>query len=75
LVTAYTNGYFLLPRKADAKEIAFIKQLSRTTFQEHLSKAENKLMSALIPYIKLFSNIKAKAKVEFKTKKLLQTAK
>jgi len=56
LLSAYANGYFLLPRKADAKEIAFRKQVSRTTFQEHLNKAENKIMSALVPYVKLFDS-------------------
>ena len=63
ILTAYTNGYFLLPRKADVKEIAFRKQVSRTTFQEHLNKAENKLISALVPYIKLFRNIKTKVNI------------
>lgn len=60
LVSAFDNGYFLLPRKADVKEIAFRKQVSRTTFQEHLNKAENKIMCALIPYIQLFNNISSK---------------
>jgi len=69
LVSAYSNGYFLLPRKADVKEIAFRKQVSRTTFQEHLNKAENKIMSALIPYIKLFSNIPATKNFGLKMKR------
>jgi len=69
LVSAYSNGYFLLPRKADVKEIAFRKQVSRTTFQEHLNKAENKIMSALIPYIKLFSNIPNRKSIDFKMKR------
>jgi predicted DNA binding protein len=68
VVSAYANGYFLLPRKTDVKEIAFRKQVSRTTFQEHLSKAENKIMAALIPYIKLF-NFRAKDRRKFKMDK------
>lgn len=69
LVSAYSNGYFLLPRKADVKEIAFRKQVSRTTFQEHLNKAENKIMSTLIPYMKLFSNIPNRKSINFKMKR------
>ena len=68
LVSAYSNGYFLLPRKADVKEIAFRKQVSRTTFQEHLNKAENKIMSALIPYVKLCSNTTNRKNSNFRMK-------
>ncbi len=56
LLTAYRNGYYRLPRKADVKEIAFKERVPRTTFQEHLKKAENKLVAALVPYIQLFSH-------------------
>lgn len=60
LITAYNSGYYALPRKADAKEIAFRKQVSRTTFQEHLNKAENKLIATLMPYIQIFKNFPAR---------------
>jgi hypothetical protein len=56
LLTAYRNGYYQLPRKADVKRIAFKERVPRTTFQEHLKKAENKLVAALVPYIKLFNH-------------------
>jgi hypothetical protein len=59
LLTAYRNGYYRLPRKADVKEIAFKERIPRTTFQEHLKKAENKLVAALVPYIQLFSQATA----------------
>ncbi len=54
LLTAYGYGYYSLPRKADVQTIASRKQMSRTTFQEHLKKGENKLVGSLIPYIQLF---------------------
>jgi hypothetical protein len=54
LVTAYRYGYYRLPRAADVKAIASKKRIPRTTFQEHLRKAESKLITSLIPYIQLF---------------------
>ena len=54
LLTAYMLGYYKLPRKADVKTIARKKRVPRTTFQEHLKKAENKLVASLVPYIQLF---------------------
>ena len=55
VLTAYGKGYYQIPRKADLQTIAATTQVSRTTFQEHLKKGENKLMTALIPYMKLFA--------------------
>jgi hypothetical protein len=57
LLTAYSNGYYNLPRKANVQDIANKKRVSRTTYQEHLKKAENKLVASLIPYIKLFRRV------------------
>ncbi len=54
LLTAHRYGYYSLPRKADLQTIAAKQRVPRTTFQEHLKKAENKLVSALVPYIQLF---------------------
>jgi len=54
LLTAYSHGYYRLPRKTDVQTIASKKRVPRTTFQEHLKKAENKLVSSVIPYIQLY---------------------
>jgi len=54
LMTAYKYGYYKLPRKANIGTIAGKKRLPRTTYQEHLKKAENKLIASLIPYLQLF---------------------
>jgi predicted DNA binding protein len=56
LLTAYKYGYYYLPRKADVQTIANKIQVPRTTFQEHLKKAENKLMAALVPYVQMFKH-------------------
>lgn len=57
LLTAYSNGYYSLPRKANVQDIANKKQVSRTTYQEHLKKAENKLVASLVPYVQLFRRV------------------
>lgn len=54
LLSAYNYGYYRLPRKADVATIAVKKKVPRTTFQEHLKKAENKLIASLVPYIMLY---------------------
>jgi len=57
LLTAYNYGYYRLPRKANVKAIADRKRIPRTTFQEHLKKAENKLVASLVPYVQLFKHV------------------
>lgn len=54
LLTSYFRGYFTFPRKANVMNIAKAKRVPRTTFQEHLTKAENKLIAGLVPYLTLF---------------------
>lgn len=54
LLTAYSHGYYRLPRRADVQSIASKRRVPRTTFQEHLKKAENKLVVSLVPYIQLY---------------------
>lgn len=54
LVAAYNHGYYSLPRRADVTTIATKTRVPRTTFQEHLKKAENKLINSLMPYMQLF---------------------
>ncbi len=51
LLTAFAYGYYKIPRDADVQTIADKIELSRTTFQEHLKKAENKIMNAIVPHI------------------------
>ena len=54
VVAAYNNGYYQTPREANVQNIADRVHVPRTTLQEHLNKAENKLISAIIPQILLF---------------------
>ena len=68
LLTAYSHGYYKLPRKTDVKTIASRKRVPRTTFQEHLKKAENKLVASLIPYIQLFRKASTEKRKRLKIK-------
>jgi len=54
LVTAFIYGYYDRPRRTDIQSVAKKLGVPRSTFQEHLKKAERKVMSALIPHIQLF---------------------
>jgi len=52
---AFDNGYYRIPKRITAAELARKIHLSRTTFEEHLRKAENKILSAIVPYLQLYS--------------------
>jgi hypothetical protein len=67
-LTTYSNGYYKLPRKADVKTIASKRRVPRTTFQEHLKKAENKILVSLIPYIQLFRQASEEKRESLKIK-------
>jgi len=46
LEAAYRSGYFEWPRENAADDVAELLEISRPTFQAHLRKAENELLSA-----------------------------
>jgi hypothetical protein len=54
LLASYFMGYFKFPRKTNVMNIAEARRVPRTTFQEHLTKGENKLVAGLVPYLRLF---------------------
>ena len=66
LLTAHRYGYYYLPRRADVQAIATKLRVPRTTFQEHLKKAENKLIDAIIPYVQLYKHSSSDQKKRLK---------
>ena len=54
VVEAYNNGYYQTPREANMQSIADREKVPRTTLQEHLNKAEKKLILAIIPQMLLY---------------------
>ncbi|MBC7107264.1 MAG: helix-turn-helix domain-containing protein [Methanomassiliicoccales archaeon] len=53
LVDAFQSGYFETPAKIDAEEMARHLGVSRSTFTEHLRKAEAKLIANVFPVLKM----------------------
>lgn len=53
LIAAIDNGYYDLPRGASAMEIAQRLGIPRTSFVDHLRKAQNKLIRTIGPYVRL----------------------
>ena len=54
LVTAFCHGYYELPSRTNVQTIATKVDVPRSTYQEHLRKAEKKLVSALVPHIQMY---------------------
>ena len=69
VLAAHRHGYYNLPRASDVKTIAAKEKVPRTTFQEHLTKAENKLVAALVPNIKLFYHASPERKKNLRVKR------
>ena len=55
ILKAHRYGYYTSPREITTEAIAKGLGLSRSTYEEHLRKAENRIMSALMPYLQLYS--------------------
>jgi len=56
VLKAHRHGYYTSPRQITTESIAKGAGLSRSTYEEHLRKAENRIMGALIPYLQLFAD-------------------
>ncbi len=55
LRAALELGYYQKPRRADASDVARALGVPRTSFVDHVRKAENKILASLRPYISLES--------------------
>lgn len=53
IVTAILRGYYRIPRRVKTEELARSFGISRPAFEALLRKAENKLVTALFPYLTL----------------------
>jgi predicted DNA binding protein len=51
LVLALDGGYYAVPKRVTTEEIATRVGLPRTTFEEHLRKAESKVLQSVAPYM------------------------
>ena len=55
ILKAHRYGYYVSPRKVTTESVAASLGVSRSTYEEHLRKAENRIIEALIPYMQLFA--------------------
>lgn len=53
MLLAFENGYYDLPRRSNAEEIALRAEVPRTSYIDHLRKAEGKVITAIIPYLRM----------------------
>ncbi len=56
LLAAIEYGYYQVPKKMTAEEIAGKHKVPRTTFEEHLRKAEGKVLRAMAPYVRMYAS-------------------
>jgi predicted DNA binding protein len=56
LIKAQQMGYYETPRRVTTGEVAKAMRLSRSTFEDHLRKAENIVFNSFVPYLKLFNS-------------------
>jgi predicted DNA binding protein len=53
LASALENGYYRVPKRTTTDVIAAKLRVPRTTYEEHLRKAESKLLGSVAPYMQL----------------------
>ena len=55
LIKAQVMGYYETPRKTTTGKVAKSVGLGRSSFEDHLRKAENILINSFVPYLNLFN--------------------
>lgn len=53
-IGALDGGYYAVPRKTTIGKIARRRRVARTTYDEHLRKAESKVALAIAPYLRIY---------------------
>jgi len=56
LVFALENGYYQVPKRVTTEGMASKLRLPRTTYEEHLRKAEGNVLRSMAPYISMSPN-------------------
>ena len=56
LLTALDYGYYQVPKRLTAEEIARKQRVPRTTYEEHVRKAESKILRAMAPYMRIYAS-------------------
>jgi hypothetical protein len=59
LVAAVEGGYYEIPKRVTAEELAKKLGQPRTTFEEHVRKAESKVLLAMAPFMMMYARVPA----------------
>ncbi|HVG36224.1 MAG TPA: methylated-DNA--[protein]-cysteine S-methyltransferase [Thermoplasmata archaeon] len=57
LLAAYGAGYYEFPRKATTEEISQSLGIARSTFEQHLNRAEHHVVRAMLPMVRMRSGL------------------
>ncbi len=57
LVSAVESGYYEIPKRITADDLAQRFGQPRSTFQEHIRKAESKVVLAMAPYMMMYARV------------------
>lgn len=57
LVSAIENGYYEIPKRVTAEELAKRQGQPRSTLEEHIRKAESKVVMAMAPYMMMYAGV------------------
>src|SRR2546422_702359 len=52
LVAAYEAGYYEFPRKATTEQVSLSLGIARSTFEQHLNRAEHHVVRAMLPMVR-----------------------
>jgi len=74
VLKAHRHGYYTSPREVTTEQIARGLGIGRSTYEESLRKAENRIMGALVPYLQLFSAQERPEKVLLSKESALELA-
>jgi hypothetical protein len=55
-LSALDYGYYQVPKRLTAEEIARKQRVPRTTYEEHVRKAESKILRAMAPYMRIYAS-------------------
>jgi hypothetical protein len=56
LLAALDYGYYQVPKRVTAEEVARKRRVPRTTHEEHVRKAESKILRAMAPYLRMYAS-------------------
>lgn len=57
LLSAVENGYYEIPKRVTADELAKKQGQPRSTLEEHIRKAESKVVMAMAPYMMMYAGV------------------